>query len=114
MKYIPLVVFFLLGCSSSQELTYRPKVSSDPLWQLSLYRPAMTDTYQLVRNDSVICSASFAMQSTSAKGESNYRGHDVVIDATRTYTRTHRITTWSYLVLITIDGELVYKFAEDR
>ena len=98
----------ILGCSSSQFMTYRPAGSNDPSWQINVYHNnGVTNNFQVVINDSTVIDAGTNIFSGSLEEKGIYKGKEVKLIVT---TSTGFLGDKSYDAMVFVSNELAGRF----
>jgi hypothetical protein len=86
MKYLSFVLasMFLMGCASTQLVSYRPSGSSDAGWQITVNKSASGNTFQLIINDTLVIEKSVSPTTNSLATRTEYRGQEIILVATYT------------------------------
>ena len=76
MHWLPFVLLFFAGCSSSQFALYRPK-NSDTQWNITANKSFACGKISVVINDSVVVAESPGIFTYSFEAKGTYKGHEV-------------------------------------
>ncbi len=109
--YFVAIIFALVivGCTSSQFVTYRPAGSNDASWEINVYHTSgVTENFKVVVNDSTVIDkgANFFTGNLETKG--NYRGKEIKLIVT--YSSGFLGIGAGYEAMVFISNELAGKF----
>ena len=104
-----VLVFVVIGCTSSQFATYRPSGSTDANWQINVYHiGGVTQNFKVVINDSTVIDqgANFFTGNMEEKG--SYQGKEVKLMVS--YSAGFLGIGSGYTAMVFVNNELAGKF----
>ncbi|MGD0591622.1 MAG: hypothetical protein ABSA44_12635 [Bacteroidota bacterium] len=103
-----LLVFFLVGCSSSEFATYRPAGSNEANWQIYVNKSAITNNFTVTINDSLVIDKSANIFTGNLEALSKYQGKEIKLLVT--YTSGFLGIGAGYEAMVFVNNELACKF----
>jgi len=109
--YLVLIVlaFVIVGCSSSQFVTYRPAGSTEKNWDIHVQKTSGVNvSFQVIINDSTVIDESQNMFTKSLDAKSKYKDKEIKLSVT--YSSGFLGFGAGYHAMLLIDNELAGKF----
>lgn len=111
-KYFPMAMILALviaACTSSQFATYRPAGSTEANWQINvLHKKGVTQTFQVVINDSMVIDESPNFFTGNAEAKGKYRDKEIKLIVT--YSSGFLGIGAGYEAMVFVSNELAGKF----
>jgi hypothetical protein len=84
MKKIAIlfILIALIGCASSQLVTYRPAGSSETSWQITVNKSAGGGTFTLLIDNATVIEKSTSPSTNSLAARADYKGYEVIMVVT--------------------------------
>lgn len=79
-----IILIAVVGCSTSQLVTYRPSGSNETIWQITVKKSAGGATFQLLINGSAVIEKATSPATNSLAARADYQGHEVILVVTYT------------------------------
>src|ERR1035437_4683372 len=103
--FISISFVFLIGCSSSQFITYRPAGSTEKNWDIHVQKTyGVNVSFQVIINDSTLIDASQNIFTKSLGAKSKYRDKEIKLSVN--YSSGFLGIGSGYHAILLIDNEL--------